>query len=299
MGAAAALVAFGCDASGGAERSRSAGASEEVTSAGGAPSELGPERARAVSAPANAAPTTAIRAAAGCRVISLRGAGRTSAGQRLAAPQLLGAGWIELEPGALAHLKHTETSREWTLEGPARAWVCPQGREEIILGTGVLQTELGPGARPGAEVTIGTAFGSVQYGDARARLSVSDRELRLQTSSGDAWLTPFSAAPSSVLRGADVRRGPSQRVEFQAAMRWCAAAAARAAELAAGLLAGGAAGLGQRAAEHVRARHWARASCANAGAAVLQQARGAELEPRLREVSELEETWQRVVAGPG
>lgn len=226
--------------------------------------------------------------------MSLRGAGRTSSGRPLEATQLLGTDWIELGPDARAHVKHTETGREWTLQGPSRAWFCPQGREEIALGTGVLEAESGPGARPGAEVTVGTAFGSARYGDARARFVVSERELRVEASSGEVWFVPFAAPPAPAKRAGTTRRGPRDRVGFDAGVRLCKEASARAAALGTALIEGGPAGLGQRAAEHVRARRWARESCANAAAALLQQASGAELEA----LWQLDPTWQRVTA-PG
>jgi hypothetical protein len=71
--------------------------------------------------------------------------------------------------------------------------------------------------------------------------------------------------------------------------------AARASEtLAKGLLGPAAPGLGQRAAEHVRARELARARCAAAAAAVLQQDSGSEREQRLSELAGYREVWRRV-----
>jgi hypothetical protein len=76
--------------------------------------------------------------------------------------------------------------------------------------------------------------------------------------------------------------------------------AARASEaLAQGLVGPAAPGLGQRAAEHVRAREQARARCADATAAVLQQDSGSEREARLSELAALREVWRRVPAPGG
>jgi hypothetical protein len=55
--------------------------------------------------------------------------------------------------------------------------------------------------------------------------------------------------------------------------------------------------LGQRAAEHVRARKSARGACAVAGAAVIGELRGREREERLRELAQHEQLWRRVPAG--
>lgn len=231
--------------------------------------------------------------------MSLSGVVRLGTGPALQPrDRLAGNGWLELEPGARVMIKHTETAREWTLEGPALAAFCPEGREEIILGRGTLRTEMGAGARPGGEVTIGTPFGRVSYGDARLELQLSERELRLRALAGDAWLTPVPAGAKAeadvrVAGGGSARR--SRALKAADAVALCASAAQRAGELAAALTsAGSGPGLGERAAEHVRARKSARSRCANAAAAVIGELRGREREDRLGELAQHEQAWQRV-----
>ncbi len=208
--------------------------------------------------------------------------------------------WLELESGARVMIKHTETGREWTLEGPALAAFCPEGREEVVLGRGKLRTELGAGARPGGEVTVGTPFGRVSYGDARLELQVSERELRLRSLAGDAWLSPAGAKAEADVRvagGGSTSRSRGQKAADAVAL--CAAAAKHAGELAAAVTspAGSGPGLGQRAAEHMRARKSARSRCANAAAAVIGELRGTERESRLAELAQHEQAWERVPGG--
>jgi hypothetical protein len=250
-----------------------------------------------------------------CRVMSIRGSVRRGSGEPVSPREKLsGEGFLELDAGTRLVVKHTTSAREWTLEGPARALICPRGREEINLGLGTLRSEMGPGARPGAEVSVGTPFGTVSYADARVELVISDRELRLSAQAGEAWLAPAGAKAEALVPisgSAKLRRDKPQRLAAERAMTICSDAANRAALLAAALLGppkggtvnpgtvnGGAVegGLGQRAAEHVRARKWARTSCANAAAAVLSELAGREREARLRELAGHEELWQRVPA---
>ena len=237
-----------------------------------------------------------------CRVTSAAGSVRVGSGAPLVrGEKLIGKGWLELEADARIVVKHTQTAREWVLEGPALAAFCPHGREEVVLGSGKLQTEIGAGARPGGEVTVGTPFGSVSYGDARLRLQVSDQALALTPEAGDAWLTPAGPKVAEDVRvsgGAKERR--TRRLGATEALAVCADAAKRSEELARALQTPSSSGsrLGQRAAEHMRARKLARRFCANAAAAVIVELRGQAREDRLRELAGHEQAWQRV-AGAG
>jgi hypothetical protein len=237
-----------------------------------------------------------------CRVMSVRGLARHSSGEPITAREKVPeAGWFELEPGARVVVKHILTAREWTLEGPARASFCPMGREEVILGIGTLRSEMGPGARPGAEVNVGTAFGTVRYGDARAELVVSESELRLASLAGEASLVPALATAQSKAepalrapRSGQLQRNERQRLGVAQATALCSDAASRAAALGAALLEPAQTALGRRTAEHVLARRQARMSCVNAAAAALAQLRGEKLDARLREIVGHDRVWQSV-----
>jgi hypothetical protein len=208
-----------------------------------------------------------------------------------------GADWLELAKGSSLHLKHGESGREWTLRGPARLLPCVDGQEELILAEGKLRTELGAGVRPGAQVLIGTPFGSVRYADASAELDVTRDSLRLAVSAGDTWLRSTGKRAASETRtthAQSARRGTRERLAAAPAVEACQKAAQHSEAIAKSLLAPGAAGLGQLAADHVRARELARASCAAATAAVLQQNLGAERSARLSQLAGYRELWRRV-----
>jgi len=208
-----------------------------------------------------------------------------------------GAEWLELGKASAVHLKHGASGREWTLEGPARVLPCVDGQEELILAAGKLRTELGAGVRPGAQVLIGTPFGSVHYADANSELSVTGGELRLSVHAGEAWLGPAgtaTAAETPVTRAHPARRGPSARLLEPGALRACEAAARDSEARAQALLETGTPQFGKRAAEHVRARELARLRCASAAAAVLQQSTGEQLVSRLGQLAGYREVWQRI-----
>lgn len=227
---------------------------------------------------------------------------RTSGAAIQPGDRFFGADWLELGKGTRLHLKHGESGREWTLQGPARVLPCVDGQEELILAEGQLRAEPGVGVRPGAQVLIGTPFGSVRYGDASAELRVTDDALRLSVSAGETWLRP-GAAPAKpethVTRAKAAQLSRRERLQATAALAECERAARASESLARSLLGPAAPGLGQRAAEHVRARELARARCADATAAVLQQDSGSEREQRLSQLAALRDVWQRVPAPGG
>ncbi len=207
--------------------------------------------------------------------------------------------WIELGGASKLVLKHTLSAREWTLVGPARALACAAGREEIILAQGTLRTEMGIGARPGAEVWVGTPYGSLRYADARAELSVTEQELKLTALGGELWLTaPRAEARERRVSGSTAfRAGKEQRLVAAAAVAHCARDATDSRELAASLLSAAAPALGERARAHVQARQRAHASCASATAAVLREERGSALEAKLSELDLYAEAWRGVPGG--
>lgn len=253
-------------------------------------------------APEGEARSAVARTAPDCRATSSAGNVRFGSGEALErGDKLIGKGWLELGADARVVVKHTQSAREWVLQGPALAAFCQHGREEVILGSGKLQTEMGAGARPGSEVTVGTPFGTVSYGDARLKLHVSDQALALEAEAGDAWLTPAGSSVAQDVRvagGARERR--TRRLRASDGLALCADAAKRSEELTRALHTPGGSGLGQRAAEQMRARKQARRTCANAAAAVIVELRGQARDERLGELEGHEQAWQRVIpAGAG
>jgi hypothetical protein len=234
----------------------------------------------------------------GCRVISSTGPAQRESGASVSAgDRFVGADWLELGKGTRLHLKHGQTGREWTLSGPMRVLPCVEGLEELIVAEGKLRTEAGAGVRPGAQVLIGTPFGSLRYADASAELDVTEGALRLVVSAGDTWLSALNPSTGSETHtsGAHAtRRSARQRWAAVAAVAACERAARQSEALAKSLLAPAPPGLGKLAAEHVRARELARASCATATAAVLQQSTGSERTARLAELASYRELWQRI-----
>jgi hypothetical protein len=241
---------------------------------------------------------TAPEAPGGCRVMSFTGSVRAAGGALIRKGQrLTGDEGLILPEAARLHLKHAVSGREWSVLGPARLLACVAGQEELVLGEGRLLTEQGVGARPGAEVLIGTPFGSIRYLDARAELVVNGRELRLSASSGEAWLAPPGSEETPELRARGpqlVRRTRAQRPTLQAAIEACARAAASSESQASALLQPSEQALGQRAAAHVRARQHARSSCAIATAALLSDEQGAEQRARWLELDQHRASWQRI-----
>jgi hypothetical protein len=236
-------------------------------------------------------------------VVSITGAAQRESGQSVSAgDRFVGADWLELGTGSRLHLKHGQSGREWTLSGPARVLPCVEGLEELIVAEGKLRTEAGAGVRPGAQVLIGTPFGSLHYADASADLDVTPSALRLVVSTGDTWLSatnPSSAAETHTTSAHSTRRGTRERLAPAAALAACERAARQSQAIAKSLLAPAPVGLGKLAAEHVRARELARASCATATAAVLQQSSGSERTARLGQLASYRQLWQSIPPAGG
>ncbi len=178
--------------------------------------------------------------------------------------------WLQIAPSAELVVEHVVTSREVTFAGPARVLPCDRGEERFLLTEGHVSTTTSAGARPGAEVLLGTPLGAVWYGDARLDVSVTARRLAVHAESGDAWLAaPQSPAePARIAAGSTAERlGPA--LEVKALVTRCADSAKVAAQRATEVLAptDPSLSLGTRAANHVRARRVARAACVIASAA--------------------------------
>jgi len=279
-----------------------AAGSASATPAAAAPSSPAPPPAARAAAPAPA-PLQPAAGALGCRVISSTGPAQRESGASVSAgDRFVGADWLELGKGTRLHLKHGPSGREWTLIGPARVLPCIEGLEELVVAEGKLRTEAGAGVRPGAQVLIGTPFGSLRYADASAELEITPAALRLVVSAGDTWLSathPSSGSETHTTGAHSMRRAARERLAPGTAVAACARAARQSEALAKSLLAPGLSGLGKLAAEHVRARELARASCATATAAVLQQSTGSERTARLAELVSYRELWRHIPTAGG
>ena len=97
---------------------------------------------------------------------------------------LAGERWLELAPGASVRLKHTASGREVGFDGPGRLLPCVSGEEDLVVGLGTLHIQAHSGVRPGAQVVVGTPFGSVRYVDAQATLRVEPQALSLADAAG-------------------------------------------------------------------------------------------------------------------
>jgi hypothetical protein len=240
-----------------------------------------------------------------CRALSVSGSA-TVDGAPLGTTSLLdGAHWLELSAGSTVALRHTLTSREFKLIGPAHALPCRFGSEQILLLDGQLSTSANLGVRPGAEVLIATPQGAVRYGDAALDLELGEKGLRVRVKHGEAWVEPQErGAPhfKNPLRSGAEARLPRAPLPAQSLVDACLSAAQTAEESARRVLSGKVSGadesLGARAAAHMRKRSQARTVCAIAAAAAF-----AESDPAIRQrlsgaVVRADELWQSVPHAP-
>lgn len=215
---------------------------------------------------------TLLPMAIGCRAIAVHGNVTTADGKPLALnASLTTAGVLTLSPGASVAVKHTETARELVISGPGRVLPCERGEERFLLTEGRAQTATWAGARPGAEVLIATPLGAIHYGDAKLEVRVDAHRLTVLSDVGDAWVLPSLAASEEKVPAGKrfEKRGPLPDVKALVVECEKRAEDAEARARAVLVPGRGAASLGVRAAEHVRARKAARAACAIAAASVL------------------------------
>jgi hypothetical protein len=207
--------------------------------------------------------------------------------------------WLELAKGASMTVKHAVTAREVTFVGPGRVLPCDRGEERFLVTGGSVRTVTWAGARPGAEVLIGTPLGAIRYGDAKLAIEVTPGGLKVASAGGDAWVEDAvgSGATEKVPGGAHhAWNRPSTGVDVKALVARCEGAAAEAETRAREVLApnGSMPTLGARAAEHVRARQAARAACAVAAAAVGTMKSGPDRDAHGSAVAAAEQRWRAV-----
>ena len=241
-------------------------------------------------------PSTPAVARSGCRVMNLSGEAQRGGQPLVAGVKLDAAPSVVLGAKASLHLVHTTSARQWTIFGPARLLACEGGAEELTLASGTLRTEPGTGVRPGAEVWVGTPYGSLRYSDGQAEIRVGERELSVRVSTGEVWFTPLagdSPEERRLTQPTTTFAARTHRLAGEPAMARCGRDAALAAERARALLEPSGEPLGKRAAEHVRARQRAHATCASARAALLAEA-PRDQEAGSTELARYEQLWRGV-----
>jgi hypothetical protein len=210
-----------------------------------------------------------------------------------------GEHWVDLSPGSSVALRHTVTSREFTLLGPARILPCRNGAEQLLLAKGRLSTAANLGVRPGAEVLIATPSGTIHYGDAALDVEFGSMGLRMRVKQGEASLEPAARGKPpfrNPVRSGEARL-PPQAVDARALTQACQSAAQTARDSAEHVLGTGFAAiatLGARAAAHMRNRSAARTACAMAAAALGASTDPAETSTLSAAIAQADELWQSV-----
>ena len=261
----------------------------------------GPAVQASASASAKPSLPRAARVKAACRALVVSGVATIDGAQLAASAVVDGEHWLELESGASVALRHTLTSREFKLIGPARVLPCRGGAEQLLLVRGQLSTSATLGVRPGAEVLIATPAGTVRYGDAALDLQFGAEGLNVRVKQGEAWVEPESQGEphfeNPVRSGSECHLAaqPLTAPELVAACKGLAEAAAQSARGVIDSSAPGAtATLGARAAAHVLLRARARASCAIAAVAAFATGDPAQKQELSASVARSEELWQSV-----
>jgi hypothetical protein len=270
--AAVAFALGACDRRGGAPAPAASAAASARPAPEPAASAASPAKSAASSAEAADTSQPFLAEAGRCRAIAVHGTVTAADGKPLTPnASLERTGVLTLLPDASVAVKHTETSRELVFSGKGRVLPCERGEERFLLNEGRARTTTWAGARPGAEVLVATPFGAIRYGDAKLDVRVDSRMLTVVSEIGDAWVLPaLSSSEEKVPAGRRFeKRGPAPDVKALVAECEKRAEDAEARARAVLVPGSGAAPLGVRAAEHVRARSSARASCAIAAASIL------------------------------
>jgi hypothetical protein len=244
------------------------------------------------------APAPSAAKSPGCRVMSLEGSITTGGGALLKKGEVLSGERLSLPAGAVLRLKHTASGREASIEGPARILPCAGGEEDMIVGLGTLRIQAHSGVRPGAQVVVGTPFGSLRYVDAQATLRVEASALSATDASGMLSFVPPASDAEAVRVTVPAWRSEQAPPTAEATLATCSERADNAASKARELMARGTSALGKLAAEHVRARQQARVACATATASALSLSRDEDVTAALGRLRELGARWRDVPSGP-
>jgi hypothetical protein len=241
-----------------------------------------------------------------CRVIDVRSNPGTSDGG--AAPQgpaigtaLDGRDWLELGANTEVVLRHATTTRELALRGPGRFLACFQGTETVIVASGEVKTTAGAGSRAGAEVILGTPFGTLHFADASLDLRVGERALDVAVEAGVVTFVPAAGKKATADAGSpDVVLGPKSKkrlagnVDAKELVARCGEASSSIATAPPTLAAGAPSAralLGRWSVDQLRARQAARWACASARAAAGRQ-QDSEGNALSTEINALDKVWQ-------
>jgi hypothetical protein len=184
-----------------------------------------------------------------------------------------GREWLELGDESELVLRHGESARELSLQGPGRFLPCRAGLEQVLIASGKLQSSPGTGVRPGAEVWVATPFGALRYADANIEVAVERTSLQVRVRGGQAFIEAaegLQGAKEGRLTGPNGRASANGKLNAEGLVSACERAA-RAAEDSGRQLLGAKPGeLGKLAAAQVRSRREARGRCLVAAAGVAQ-----------------------------
>ena len=241
-----------------------------------------------------------------CRALLVTGKASVEGAPIVIGAVLDGEHWAVLEAGSSVALRHTVTSREFKLIGPAKVLPCRGGAEQLLLSAGQLSTSANLGVRPGAEVLIATPLGIVHYGDAALDVEFSAKGLRVRVKQGEAWLEPEKAGKppfkNPVGSGAEARLS-GRPLSAEELVNACQTSAEHARDAAQLVLTAGQIGaqtsLGARAADHMRARAAARSDCAMAAAALGSLEDPAESQRLSAAVAHADDLWRSVPSASG
>jgi hypothetical protein len=237
-----------------------------------------------------------------CRVIALRpsAAAAVDAGAPVVGTALDGADWLDLGKGAEVVLRHALTTREFALRGPGRFLPCFLGTETVLVASGSVETTAGAGARAGAEVIVGTPFGTLHFTDSALEAQVTERALDVKIHTGVAALVPaLPAAASADASPPDLVLGPKSRKKLAGVVApndlvaRCAEASRVLDEPPPDAKGSPSAreALGKWSVAQLKARQTARWACATARAAAARE-EGPEASRRWAEIAASDRVWQ-------
>ncbi len=127
-----------------------------------------------------------------CRAMQVSGKAGFHHGIRIQKNAVIdGKRWLELDKDAVVELRHATSAREFTIKGPALVLPCMGGEEDMLVSSGVVETGVGAGVRPGAQVNVATPLGTASYGDAALSIRVSNTKVEFTISNGGALVQPF------------------------------------------------------------------------------------------------------------
>ena len=271
-----------CDEDRGATPSASASAGQAAASASASPS-VRPKPVKQRPPP--------------CRVVRFEGKGKQGHVPLLKGAPLNGVTPLRLEAKAKAVVQHTDSTREYTLEGPSLTLPCFLGEEIVLVAQGRLRTSPQAGTRPGAAVILATPHGQLTYADAELELQVAAPATQAKLIRGHATAATATAeADAGAPTKLDSKTPWSAKAtgDVTALLARCEAATQKTVAVAKKLETAKGSELGKLAAAHVRARRSARGVCSLAAAAALAATpEGKRPGAPFRKAVELNRAWRQ------